>query len=150
MIALDTNILVYAVAAEDGMGRHILAQELLDKLGPLRPILPLQVVGEYLNVCRRRENIAFADGLERIEAIMSVHRCEPSIAFDFVKAAAISVNRKLAYFDALIITVAARAGATMLLSEDMHDGLVIEGLKIINPFAPANEALLAEYFASVA
>ena len=44
----------------------------------------------------------------------------------------------------------ASQGATILLSEDMHDGLEIEGLKIVNPFVIANEILLADYFGSVA
>lgn len=50
----------------------------------------------------------------------------------------------LQFFDAVIIAVARRAGATLLLSEDMHDGFVIDGLTIRNPFDAANEILLAD------
>jgi predicted nucleic acid-binding protein len=55
---------------------------------------------------------------------------------------------KLQYFDALIIAVASRAGARILLSEDMHDGLVVDGLRVVNPFVAGNETLLAEHFDS--
>lgn len=114
----------------------------------VRPILPLQVVGEYLNVARRNPSIDLAEAVARIEVIMDVHRCEPSSATDFLTAVDVSSRFNLAYFDALIVTVVRRAGAIMLLSEDMHDGLDIDGLKIVNPFAAANETLLADYFAN--
>lgn len=31
----------------------------------------------------------------------------------------------------------------MLLSEDMVDGLEVEGVRIVNPFNPANDAVIA-------
>jgi predicted nucleic acid-binding protein len=148
VIALDTNILIYAISQEDGQGRTAAALDLLDRLGAVIPILPLQVVGEYLNVARRHPEIDLAEAVSRIQVIMAVHRCVPSTAKDFLMAVEISARHDLQYFDALIITVAARAGATMLLSEDMQDGLKVEGLRIVNPFAASNEALLADYFGS--
>ena len=148
MIAVDTNVLIYAISPEDGCGRTAAALDLLDRLGRARPILPLQVVGEYLNVARRHPSIDLAEAVVRIEVIMDVHRCEPSSAIDFLTAVDLSSRFNLAYFDALIIAVARRTGAIILLSEDMHDGLDIEGLKIVNPFVAANETLLADYFAN--
>jgi predicted nucleic acid-binding protein len=148
LIAVDTNILIYAISPEDEQNRTAKALRLLDHLGPLRPLLPLQVVGEYLNVTRRRGDIEFADALSRIEAVMAVHRCEPSRAEDFITATGVSIRFDLQYFDALILTVAARAGATMLLSEDMHDGLVVEGVRIVNPFNPSNDTVISDYLDS--
>lgn len=148
MIALDTNILIYAISPEDALGRTALALDLLDRLGAVRPILPLQVVGEYLNVARRHAAIDLSEAVIRIEAIMDVHRCEPSRLQDYLAAIEISVRFKLAYFDSLIVAVARRAGASLLLSEDMQDGLDIDGIKILNPFIAANETLLADYFAN--
>jgi predicted nucleic acid-binding protein len=52
----------------------------------------------------------------------------------------------LQYFDALIIAISTRAGATMLLSED---GLDVDGIKVVNPFIAANETVLANYIALV-
>jgi predicted nucleic acid-binding protein len=42
---------------------------------------------------------------------------------------------QLAIFDANIVAAAVLAGCTTLYSEDMHNGLVIDGLTIRNPFA---------------
>jgi predicted nucleic acid-binding protein len=147
LIAVDTNILIYATSPEDGQGRTSAALELLNSLGTIRPILPLQVVGEYLNVARRHPEIDLADAVARIEVIMDVHRCEPSTAQDFLAAVEVSARFNLAYFDAVIVTVARRAGAALLMSEDMHDGLEVDGLRIVNPFVKTNNTLLADYFA---
>ena len=144
MIALDTNILIYAISPEDNQGRTAAALDLLDRLGVVIPILPLQVVGEYLNVARRHPKIDLAEAVSRIEVIMAVHRCVPSTAQDFLMAVEISARHDLQYFDALIITVAARAGATVLLSEDMQDGLEVEGLRVVNPFLVKNEGVITE------
>ncbi len=142
MIAVDTNVLIYAISAEDDVGRTALALNLLDRIAKARPILPLQVVGEYLNVSRRSKDIDLADALMRIELVMDVYRCVSTLAEDFVAAVAISARFNLQYFDAVIIAVARRAGATMLLSEDMHDGLEVEGLRIVNPFMAENAKVI--------
>ncbi len=36
----------------------------------------------------------------------------------------------------------------MLLSEDMQDGLVVDRLRVVNPFNAMNETFLADYFGS--
>ena len=40
----------------------------------------------------------------------------------------------LSFWDGLIVASALASGATVLYSEDMHDGLTIEGITIVNPF----------------
>ena len=38
-------------------------------------------------------------------------------------------------WDAVIWTASRKAGARFLLSEDMHDGLELGGMTVVNPFA---------------
>lgn len=148
MIALDTNIIVYAASPTDLHGRHVAARTLIRRLTPVGAILPVQVIGEFLNACWRKKITSLASALKRSEEFLGSFDCPVTTPDDVLEAAGIMASQKLAYFDALIITVAARAGATILLSEDMHDGFKVGGLNIINPFAPANEALLTDYFDS--
>lgn len=45
---------------------------------------------------------------------------------------------QLSVYDAMIAAAALTAACDTLYSEDMHDGLVIDGrVRIVNPFAPA-------------
>jgi len=41
---------------------------------------------------------------------------------------------RLSFWDGLIVASVLASGATLLYSEDMHDGLTIEGITIVNPF----------------
>ena len=49
----------------------------------------------------------------------------------------------LAWWDSLIVAAAFDAGATYLLSEDFQSGQDFEGVRVIDPFAVAPEAILA-------
>jgi len=42
---------------------------------------------------------------------------------------------RLSFWDALIVATATRCGATTLLTEDLNAGQVLEGVRIVNPFA---------------
>lgn len=149
MIAIDSNILVYAQQDNDHSNRHSAASEIITKSVLIGAIVPIQVLGEFLNVCRNKLKLTPRDSIEQVADYLAVFRCPATIAADLLTAAVTADEFQLQFFDALIIVVAKRAGATVLLSEDMHDGLEVDGLTIVNPFAAANKTLLADYFANV-
>lgn len=41
---------------------------------------------------------------------------------------------RASYWDALLVTTAAEAGCSLILTEDMTDGAVLSGVEIHNPF----------------
>jgi predicted nucleic acid-binding protein len=148
LIALDTNILAYAVTASDPKGRHEAAILLLARLASPGAIVPLPVFGEFFNACRKKKFANLELAMSRVEMWMSVYDCPSPLADDYLAAAQLSDGFQLQFFDALILTVARRAGARILLSEDMQDGLEVDGLRVVNPFVAENETLLADYFGS--
>lgn len=148
MIAVDTNILIYAELPDQQDVRHGQSVRLLTIAALHGAILPLQVVGEFLNVCRTKKVLAADVAAGRASLYFETFDVIPTEPPDLIAAATLSASRQLQYFDALIITVAARAGASVLLSEDMQDGLVVAGLMVVDPFAPANAARLAALFAA--
>ena len=46
----------------------------------------------------------------------------------------ISINTQFSLWDSLMISAASFAKCTVLYSEDMNDGQVVNGVKILNPF----------------
>lgn len=50
------------------------------------------------------------------------------------RALAIHSRHRLSFYDSLIVAAALGAGCTRLLTEDLQDGQVIEGMTIKNPF----------------
>jgi predicted nucleic acid-binding protein len=117
--------------------------ELFDRLAATGAIIAIPVIGELFNARRKKKFTELAVLLADVEIWMEAFDCAPAQLEDYLKASALSDSVNLQYFDALIITVAARAGATMLLSEDMQDGLEVAGLRVVSPFAAANSAIIS-------
>ncbi len=146
MIAFDTNVLVYAQQLKDSRNRHETAEFLVRRIALSGGMIPIQVLGEFLNVCKYKLKIAPLDAIGQVQDYLEIFECPQTMSGDLTDAALLAEQMNFSYFDALIITVARRAGATMLLSEDMQDGLEIDGLRIVNPFTVTNTAFLADYF----
>lgn len=144
MIALDTNILIYAEDGDDTDGRHDDAMALMDRLAVVGAIVSLQVLGEFLNVCRKRKMLALDQAAAKASLYAATFGEYPTSLDDLLVGADLAARYQLQFFDATLIAVARRAGATALLSEDMQDGQQIDGLTILNPFNAANETLLAD------
>lgn len=142
MIALDTNILIYVEAVAGRDARHTAARALVSRLAEVGAIVPMQVLAEFLNVCRRKSVFSTQAAAMRASRYMDVFETPVTMADDLLAGAAIAARYKLAYFDALICAVSRRVGATMLISEDMADEMEIAGLRIANPFNPGNAALI--------
>lgn len=140
-VAIDSNVLIYAhLEAESDKGRRSIA--VLRAVGIHGGIIPVQVLGEFLWIIRRRRPDLMTVAIEAVDAMPPILAVPPSTREDIDKAARLAAHHRLQLWDALIRVVASRAGATHLLSEDMQDGAVIDNLRIINPFSPNNRAEL--------
>jgi len=129
---LDTNVVVYAFTEDR---RSSAAQALLARSFTIS----VQTLNEIVNVALRKlkrswreiddacaQIIAAASSIEQLD--LACHR----------RAMTLARQHKLAIFDAQIVASALQANCDTLYSEDLHDGLVIDGrLTIRNPFAAA-------------
>lgn len=125
---LDSNVLIYAFSQDARAER---ARSLLKG-----NVVGIQCLNEFVNVGLRKLGLTWAEiafALDRIERL-----CELEPAIDLaLHRAAIGIARKyqVAIYDALILAAGLRSGCDTLWSEDMHDGLVVEGvLTVRNPF----------------
>ena len=126
---LDTNVLIYAFT-DDPRSRK--AQELLGR----GCVIGVQVLNEFTNVARRKLGMTWEELREALSSILTV--CRTVLPMDLEvhsDALAISERYGLRIFDALMIASALRGDCGILWSEDMQDGMVIDGrLRIANPF----------------
>ena len=126
---LDTNILVYAVSNDPRQAR---AQEVLAAGGTIS----VQVLNEFTNVLLNKLRRGWPEIEAALEDVCAV--LTPAVPLTFVTHQAarnLARDHGLSFYDALIATAALEAGCDTLLSEDMQDGRVIPGLRIVNPFA---------------
>ena len=133
MIALDTNILVYAIDRTQDK-RHEIASQIMISAISEGWMLPVQVMVEFLNVTSRKRRDLQEPALAAVAAIRLGCIMPETAPYDALAAFDLATRHRLQYFDALILTVAARAGATTLYSEDMQHGLTLGPLTVTNPF----------------
>lgn len=126
---LDSNILVYAFTTDR---RAPIAQALLQT----RPTISVQGLNEFTNVARRKLGMDWQEIREALAALRVL--CPTVLALDLAthdEALRIAERYSYSMFDALIVASALRAGSETLWSEDMQDGMVIDGrVRISNPF----------------
>lgn len=137
MIALDTNILLYALDGREPQKKAI-AHDLVLHAMLEGWIVPAQASAELLAVVKRKRPDLAADGHTLVKALSQSTACPPTTVEDAADAFTQAQRHRLQYFDALILTVAARAGATTLYSEDMQAGLAVGPLTVRNPFKPSS------------
>lgn len=130
---LDTNILVYAVEDESS-DKHRRAKELVEEhLVNGDGFISVQVLREFYSVCRRlKVPLSDVDAANLVREF-SLFRVLPEDT-RLVVLASERVRDGFSFRDALIVESALRGGADQLLTEDMQDGRVVEGMRITNPF----------------
>jgi predicted nucleic acid-binding protein len=135
-VALDTNILAYLA----GVSRSA-ADE--DKIAQIRQVVarlsqavsliaPTQTLGE-LFVVLRRSGASAEDARTILLEFAQAFGTAASETRTVLAASDLVVDHKLQFWDSLIVTAAADAGCSVLLSEDMHNGFVTRGLTIVDP-----------------
>ena len=77
-----------------------------------------------------------------VQGWRAVVQVEAATADDLAAAIRAVQQHGLSFWDAMLWATARRAGVSILISEDLQDGRVIEGVRIVNPFAEHNAALL--------
>lgn len=140
-VALDSNLLVYAeLEPESAKGRR--SAELIARFAP-DGVIPAQVLGEFLRVVQRKAPDSFPEAMRQVDLYRATF-LTPATSNEIVaEAAELALARRLQLWDAVICVAASRSGAGVLLSEDLQDGGMIGGLRVINPFSPGNAARLS-------
>lgn len=132
-VFFDTNVLLYAEDDGDAVKRDR-ATELID--GALRSaagVVSTQVLQEYFVNATRKLGLTAAQARGRIEAFAAfdVVVVKPDLIFG-----AIDLHRlqALSFWDALVVKCAAASACDVLLTEDLQDGQILDGVRIRNPF----------------
>ncbi len=132
---IDTNVLIYAHDA-DATEKHQIAKTVLQTLWTERAgVLSTQVLQEfYVNVTRKIQSPLSKD-LARLVVSSYAIWCVDTTPAEISTAFRIEDESGIGFWDALIVSAAAKSGATRILSEDLNAGQRIAGVLVENPFA---------------
>jgi len=126
---LDSNIVLY-LASEDLL-KADRAQELVAEGGTIS----VQVLNEIANISRRKMGLSWAETRNFLLMIRGLLKVEPITIEIHDVGISLAERYQLSVYDSMIVSAALSAECDALLSEDLQDGLLINGrLRVLNPF----------------
>jgi len=127
----DTNIVVYLYSQDEPDKQSIAKTLVKNNL----PIISPQVLGELANVLRRKFQLDYTDIVAAINQITAVSQVATITSDNIISALHLANKYQYSLYDSLIIAVALAENCTILYTEDLQHGQVIESsLTIQNPF----------------
>lgn len=144
---LDSNILVYALDRRAGV-RHAVARQIVARAVFVDCQLTLQSISEFFWVVSRKRLAPAGAAAEQVRDWLTLFPTVGVSASAVRTALGAAVSGRISYWDAVLVATAAEAGCQTILTEDLDDGSLVHGVRVVNPFgadglAPAAEALLA-------
>jgi predicted nucleic acid-binding protein len=126
----DTNVLVYVASSDATKADR--AEAAIAAGGAVS----LQVLNELANVARRKMRMSWDDTNMLLGAVRGLLAVHPVKLETHEAGLRIAERYGFAVYDAMIVASALQIGCDVLWSEDMQDGMVLEGrLRIFNPFS---------------
>lgn len=141
-VFVDTNVLLYAFDDKDAAKRDR-SRDWLSACWQRRcGRLSTQVLNEFYANARRKFSSAISAGDARAEVRRYQHWRPWAIDHPTIESAwAVESRYGLNYWDALMVAAALQQGCTLLLTEDLQHDLLIDGVRILNPFLVGPELL---------
>ncbi len=129
---IDSNVWIYALTIQDDPTKTQQAHTLISAQSTIA--VSTQVINEVcVNLLKKA---AFTETeLRDITDDFFAQWNVVTIGQDIIRHASLLREQyRLSFWDGLIVASALASSATVLYSEDMHDGLAIAGITIVNPF----------------
>jgi predicted nucleic acid-binding protein len=127
---LDSNVVLYLLSEDPAKADR--AESLLNH----GAVISVQVLNEVTNVLRRKLKMDWPEIREFLALLRSFVTVEPLSLDVHEQGLRLAERYGFSVYDAMIVAAARLAGSETLMSEDMQDGLVVEGkLRVCNPFS---------------
>lgn len=141
IVFLDTNTLVYANevanAVKRDRARKLIRETIIDGNG----CISTQVLAEFWVTVTQKMKVPLSSDLAREQiALFSSFRIMPVDHATVLEALRIQERWQLSYWDSQIIAAAEMAHASVLYSEGLQDGVVIESIAVRNPFKTTEDS----------
>jgi len=124
----DTNVPLYLLSGDEERASR--AEALLAGGG----VISVQVLNEFAAVASRKLRMDWDEIGEVLAGVRAACEVVPLTEEVHALGLTIAARHRLAVYDAMIWAAAMLAGCEVIYSEDMQDGLRIDGTVLRNPF----------------
>lgn len=132
---VDSNVWLYAFIDADDPAKSVAARELLQSA---TPVVSTQVVNEVSVNLLRRAGFSEEQVRELVRSFYEKYRVVELTEPTLLRASELRERYSLSFWDGLILAAALAAGVGVVCTEDMQNGLIVDGtLRIENPFVGA-------------
>ncbi|OGA08495.1 MAG: hypothetical protein A3D95_12785 [Betaproteobacteria bacterium RIFCSPHIGHO2_12_FULL_69_13] len=133
-LSLDANVLIYGIDAGDP-AKHRTARRVIMLAAERDCVLTLQALAEFYFVATRKGKLDAPQVKAQVDELRSVFPMVLPSARTLNLAIDASERHRIGFWDGMQIAVMHEAGVGILLSEDLQDGQIYEGVRCLNPFA---------------
>ena len=131
-VFIDSNVLLYLLSKD---AKKADAAEAALRAGG---VISVQVLNEIANVALRKIGMSWVETNQFLASVRSLCAVQSLTVETHDRGRDVAERYGLSVYDAMIVAAALLAGCTVLYSEDMQDGLVVDKqLRIANPFKGA-------------
>jgi len=128
---IDTNVFIYAYSKTEPEKKNIA----LEILKSYDVIISTQVINEFIWVMNKKFSVQIEKLMNLSNKLFQKFKVVLIYETTIKKALNLAVDHKYSYWDSLIVASALENNCSILYTEDLQHGQVIEEkLKIINPF----------------
>jgi predicted nucleic acid-binding protein len=125
----DTSVLLYLLSDDTDKADRI------ETLLSARGIVSVQVLNEFAVVALRKLKMPLNEVREILDTIRAVCAVEPLTIETHDRGLAVCERYRFSHYDSMLVAAALISGATILYSEDLQHGQVIDNqLRVTNPF----------------
>jgi predicted nucleic acid-binding protein len=133
-IFIDTNIFVYTIDKHNREKQKIARETVKSIVENEIAVISTQVLQEFYTICTRKLHIApltvkgyvhtYNENLEVVQNSSEI----------IERGIDISILSQISFWDALLIAAAEYSKSAEILTEDLNEGQIINGITIKNPF----------------
>lgn len=125
----DTSVLLYLLSSDTDKADRI------ETLLSARGFVSVQVLNEFAVVALRKLKMPFSEVREILGTIRAVCAVEPLTLETHDRGLTVCERYRFSLYDSMLVAAALISGATILYSEDLQHGQVIDNqLRVSNPF----------------
>ena len=133
-VFFDSNILIYFADGADPQKQLIAENLIKNAVINDTGVISTQSLQEFFAATTRKLLCTKEKAKEYIENFSESFTVEQVSVPLILKAINISIKNQFSFWDSLILATAIQTGCIICYSEDLTNGQIVDGVKILNPF----------------